>query len=80
MCVKLPPRDLNIDPYSPHSTNTYTCGVTIVPRMCGGRCAVVVSTLIKLTFLNHSIMVKILSKPQCFRYVSLKLKLLKCLI
>ena len=29
MCVKLSPRDLNLDPYSPHPTSTYTCGVTI---------------------------------------------------
>ena len=29
MYVKLPPRDLNLDPYSPHPTSTYTCGVTI---------------------------------------------------
>ena len=29
MCVKLPPRDLNLNPYSPHPTSTYTCGVTI---------------------------------------------------
>ena len=28
MCVKLLPRDLNPDPYPPHSTNTYTCKVT----------------------------------------------------
>ena len=34
MCVKFLPKDLNPDP-SPHNTpNTYTCGVTIVPRMC----------------------------------------------
>ena len=36
MCVKLPPGDLNLGPYSPHSTNTYTCGVTITLRMYGG--------------------------------------------
>ena len=32
MCVKLPPKDLNTYPYSPHSTNTYTRGVIIVSR------------------------------------------------
>ena len=36
MCVKLPPRDLNPDPCPPHPTSTYTCGVTIALRVCGG--------------------------------------------
>ena len=36
MCVKLPPRDLNLVPCLPHSTSTYTCGVTVTPRVCGG--------------------------------------------
>ena len=36
MCVKLPLRDLNPDIYPPHPTSTYTCGVTIAPRVCGG--------------------------------------------
>ena len=35
MCVKLLPEDLNLDPYLPHPTSTYTCEVTIAPRMCG---------------------------------------------
>ena len=37
MCVKLPPRDLN--PYSciPYPTNTYTCRITTIPRMYGGK-------------------------------------------
>ena len=34
MCVKLPPGDLNTDPSPPHLTSTYTCGVTITPRVC----------------------------------------------
>ena len=29
MCVKFPPRDLNLGPYLPHRTRTYTCGGTI---------------------------------------------------
>ena len=39
MCVELPPRDLNPDPCPPHSTNTntYICGVTIAPKICGGK-------------------------------------------
>ena len=36
MCVKLPPKNLNPVPYPPHSTSTYTCGVTIAQRVCGG--------------------------------------------
>ena len=36
MCVKLPPGDLNPGPCPPHPTSTYTCGVTIAPRVCGG--------------------------------------------
>ena len=36
MCVKLPLRDLNLSSYPPHPTNTYTCGVTTVPRVRGG--------------------------------------------
>ena len=35
MYVKLPSRDLNPNFCSPHSTNTYTCKVTIAPRVCG---------------------------------------------
>ena len=36
MCVKLPPKDLNSSPWPPHPTSTYTCGVTIALRVCGG--------------------------------------------
>ena len=36
MCVKLSLEDLNLGPYPPHSTNTYTCGVTITPKVYGG--------------------------------------------
>ena len=36
ICVKLTSRDLNSTPYPPHLTNTYTCGVTIAPRVCDG--------------------------------------------
>ena len=34
--MKLSPRDLNPDPYPPYPTSTYTCRVTIAPRVCGG--------------------------------------------
>ena len=42
--MKLLLRDLNLGPYLPHPTNTYTCGITITPttastiasRVCGG--------------------------------------------
>ena len=36
MCVKLPPGDLNPDSYPLHLISTYTYGVTIAPRVCGG--------------------------------------------
>ena len=36
MCVNLPLGDLNPNPCPPHSTSTYTCEVTIAPRVCGG--------------------------------------------
>ena len=36
MCVKLTTRDFYHDSYSPYPTNTYTCGVTIMPRVRGG--------------------------------------------
>ena len=35
MCVNLLPGDLNSGPCPLPSTNTYTCGVTITPRVCG---------------------------------------------
>ena len=37
MCVKLPYRDLNPDPYPSNPINIYTCEVTIAPRVCGGK-------------------------------------------
>ena len=33
--MKLSPRDLNPSPYPPHPTSTYTCEVTIAPKVCG---------------------------------------------
>ena len=36
MYMKLPLRDLNPNPYSPHPTSIYTCGVTTSPRVRGG--------------------------------------------
>ena len=35
MCVKLSSENLNFGSYPPHFTNTYTCEVTIVPKMYG---------------------------------------------
>ena len=43
MCVKLLPRNLNPDPYSPHPISTYTCGMTIVPKVCGGTHMVIIN-------------------------------------
>ena len=37
MCIKLPPKDLNLGPYPPHPTSTYTYRIIIAPRVCGGR-------------------------------------------
>ena len=34
--MNLSSRDLNPSPYPLHPTSTYTCEVTIVPRVCGG--------------------------------------------
>ena len=36
MYVKLSPEDLNSNICPLHLTSTYTCGVTIVPKVCGG--------------------------------------------
>ena len=33
--MKLPFGDLNPGPYSSHPTSTYTCEVTIAPKVCG---------------------------------------------
>ena len=35
MCVKLPPGELNPDPYPPHLTSIYTYKMITVPKMCG---------------------------------------------
>ena len=35
--MKLPPKDLNLGLCLPYSTNTYTCRVTIAPKVCGGQ-------------------------------------------
>ena len=37
MYVKLSPKDLNLDLCPSHPTSTYTCGVTIALRVCGGQ-------------------------------------------
>ena len=36
MRAKLSPRDLKPSPYPPHSTSTYTYGITIALRVRGG--------------------------------------------
>ena len=45
MCVKLSPGDLNPGLCPLHATNTYTCEVTIAPRVCGGTNALIKSTI-----------------------------------
>ena len=37
VCVKLPSRDLNPGLYPLQPTSTYTCGVTIALKVCGGQ-------------------------------------------
>ena len=55
LCVKFPPRDLNPGPYSPCPTNTYTCGMTITPKMDGNvTCTVVELCLYCLCLSNIS--------------------------
>ena len=34
--MKLPLGDLNLGHYPPHPTSTYTCEMTIAPRVCSG--------------------------------------------
>ena len=36
MCVKLFPENLNPGSYLSHPKSTYTCRVTIAPKVCGG--------------------------------------------
>ena len=33
MCVKFPSKDMNLNPFSTHSTSIYTYEVTIIPRV-----------------------------------------------
>ena len=37
MYVKLPPEDLNLDPYFQHSTNIYTYRMITTPKVRGGK-------------------------------------------
>ena len=37
ICVWVPSWRLKLRPFSPHLTSTYTCGVTIVPRLYGSK-------------------------------------------
>ena len=54
MCVKLPFRDLNLDPYLPYSISTYTCGMAITLRVCGDRYKTYIKSLFG-TFPNYFI-------------------------
>ena len=65
MCVKLPPEDLNLDPYPPYPTSTYTCGVTIAPRVYNGNNIIfVVTQLIGLH--NHVAFISLCNCPIFF--------------
>ena len=37
MCIQLPPGDLNPGPCLLHPKSTYTCGLTIAPKVCGDK-------------------------------------------
>ena len=52
MCVKLPLGDLNLSPCPPHPTSTYTCRVTIAPRVCDGRTDPVQVRSLRKLYLN----------------------------
>ena len=54
MYVKLLPRDLNLNPYPPHLTSIYTCGVTTAPRVRGGN----IYTFLKQLFFNDKYIYK----------------------
>ena len=45
ICVKFPFENLNPDPYLLHPTSTYTRGMTITPRVCGGQIIVLLAIL-----------------------------------
>ena len=47
VCMKLIFWNLNPDPYPPHPTSTYTCEVTIAPRVCGGHLRVLLTSVIR---------------------------------
>ena len=62
MYVKFPPEDLNPDPYPPHSKSTYTYGVTIALRKCGGaslKLGMGIHILMRLAFSSSSILWKL---------------------
>ena len=65
MHVKFPPKNLNLNPCFPHLTSTYTCVMTITPRMCGGYLTYNVDCLINVQRyeLNALKMVNIFYKP-----------------
>ena len=52
MYIKFPLEDLNLGPYPPHSTNTYTCEVTISLRVHNVIIVYLYFALIRLTCKN----------------------------
>ena len=56
MCIKLPPGNLNPSHFFTHPTNTYTCEVTIVLKMCDGKKTKEVILILSLVYkLSYSI-------------------------
>ena len=48
MYVKLQPRNLNSNPYSPYSINTYICRVTITLRVRDDNLKIIVDNLLRV--------------------------------
>ena len=55
MCVKLRPGDLNPDPYLPHPTNIYICGITTIPKVHGNVTDCALNLIYNVKFQFHGI-------------------------
>ena len=55
MCVKFRPGDLNPNPYSPHLTSIYICGITTTPKVHSDVTDCALSFIYNVKFQFHSI-------------------------